>query len=133
MLTPLDERSPRSLSTRALIGEIIAKASLLVKTEVELAKAEIREDLRAELGMAKALGIAAVLALLALNAFVVAGILALAAVLPGWAAGLIVGGALLAVAAVLGFIGWRRHVAKPLDVTRRSLKEDLRWMKERAA
>jgi uncharacterized membrane protein YqjE len=133
MLTPSDERSPRSLSTRALIGEILAKASLLVKKEVELARAEIREDLSAELGMAKALGIAAILALLAVNAFVVAGILALAAVLPGWAAGLIVGGALLTLAAVVGLIGWRRRVAEPLDVTRQSLKEDLQWMKERAA
>ena len=133
MIEDPDELSARSLSNRALISEIIANASLLVKKEVELAKVEIREDLSAEIGMVKALGIAAVLALFGLNAFVVAAILALAAVVPGWAAGLIIGGVLVIVAAVLGYIGWRRHVSKPLDVTRQSLKEDLQWLKERAA
>jgi uncharacterized membrane protein YqjE len=133
MATDLDREWARTLSNRALIGEIFAKATLLVKKEVELAKTELREDFAAELGVLKAVAVAAIIALLGLNAFVVAGVFALTAVLPGWAAALIVGGTFLAVAVVLGFVGWRRHVTKPLDATRQSLEKDIQWIKERAA
>jgi hypothetical protein len=133
MATRRNGAPPRELSNRELIREITGKATLLVKKEVELAKAEIRADLTSELQMAKALAVAAVVALLALNALVVAGILALAIVVPGWAAALIVTGVLLAVTAVLGYVGWRRHVDHPLALTRRTLREDVQWIKERAA
>lgn len=133
MSTSMHRESARALSNRELVREIIGKATLLAKKEIELAKAEIRQDLGAELGMVKALGIAAILALLALNAFVVAGILALALIVPGWASALIVGGGLLIIAAIIGYIGWRHHVRNPLDTTRESLKKDVQWIKERAA
>jgi uncharacterized membrane protein YqjE len=123
----------RDLSTRALISEITGKASLLVKKEIELAKTEIRADLRSELQMAKALGIAAVAALLGVNAFLVAVILALATTIPGWAAALIVGGVMLGIGAMVGYIGWRRRVTSPLALTRHTLREDIQWVKERLA
>jgi Putative Actinobacterial Holin-X, holin superfamily III len=125
--------SARQLSNRELIHEITDKASTLVKKEIELAKAEIRADLQSELRMAKALAVAGIAALLGLNALLVAGILALATIIPGWAAALIVGGAVLGIAVLLGYVGWRRHVTNPLALTRQTLKEDLQWMKERAA
>ena len=53
----------RELSNRALISEITGKALLLAKKEIELAKTELRADLKAELGMVKAIGIAALAAL----------------------------------------------------------------------
>ena len=59
--------STRELSNRALIAEITGKASLLARKEIELAKTEIRADLQAQLGMVKALAIAAVAALLGVN------------------------------------------------------------------
>jgi hypothetical protein len=125
--------SARHLSNRALIGEITAKASLLVRKEIDLAKAELRADLQAQLATAKAFAIAAVAALLGLSVLLVAVVLALAILLPGWAAALIVGGLVLAIAAILGYIGWRRLVTNPMAVTRQTLKEDLRWVKERLA
>jgi hypothetical protein len=54
-------------------------------------------------------------------------------IIPGWAAGLIVGGGILAVAAIVGYIGWRQRVTTPLPVTRQTLKEDMQWVKERIA
>ena len=34
-------------------------------------------------------------------------------------------------AATAGYVGWRRKVTNPLALTRQTLKEDVRWMKER--
>ena len=52
------EANARELSNRALLGEITGKASLLARKEIELAKAEIRADLQAQLGTVKAFGVA---------------------------------------------------------------------------
>jgi MFS family permease len=123
----------RQLSNRALIGEITEKASLLAHKEIELAKAEIRANLRAELGMVKALSVAVIAALLGLNLLLVAGVLALGLTIAGWLAALIVGAGLLLVGAVSGYVGWRRLVTNPLAKTRQMLKEDVRWVKERLA
>jgi hypothetical protein len=125
--------APRQLSNRALLGEITGKATLLARKEIELAKAEIREDLRAQLGMVKALSVAMVAALLGVNLLFVAGVLALALTMPGWLAALIVGGGLLLIAAIAAYLGWRRLVTNPLAKTRQTLKEDMQWVKERLA
>jgi hypothetical protein len=125
--------SMRNLSTRALISEITAKAFLLTTKQVELAKGEVRADLASELVMAKAFGLALVAALAGLNLLLVAGVFAFALVIPGWAAALFVGGGLLIVGAVVGYVGWTRRVTAPLALTRQMLKEDVQWMKERVA
>ena len=125
--------SARELSNRALISEITGKASLLARKEIELAKAELRADLKAQLGMVKAFGIAALLALVGLNVLVMAGVLALGLKIASWLAALLVGGGLLVIAAILGYVGWQRMVTNPLALTRQTLKEDVRWVKERLA
>ena len=79
------------------------------------------------------MGVAAIAALIGVNLILVAPILALALVIPGWLAALLVGGAILIAAAIVGYIGWRRHVKTPLSLTRQTLKEDMRWVKERLA
>ncbi len=127
------ETNARELSNRALLGEITGKASLLVQKEIELAKAEIRADLRTQLGTVKAFGVAAIAALLGLNLLLVAGVLALGLKIAAWLAALIVGGALLVTAVIVGYVGWRHMVTNPLALTRQTLKEDVRWMKERLA
>ena len=59
--------------------------------------------------------------------------LALGLKIASWLAALIVGGVLLVAAALLGYIGWKRMVTNPLALTRQTLKEDVRWVKERLA
>jgi uncharacterized membrane protein YqjE len=125
--------SPRALSTVALMRRILGLSSLLIHKEVELARAELDEDLHAALGMVKLLGAAALLAVLGLDLILMAAVLALAAWLPAWAVALALGGLLLAVAAVLGAVAWSRRVQAPLDLTRKTVKEDLQWAKERLA
>jgi len=57
----------------------------------------------------------------------------LATRMPGWLAALIVGGILLAIGAIVGYVSWTRRVTTPLALTRKTLKEALQWAKERLA
>jgi uncharacterized membrane protein YqjE len=123
----------RSLSLRELIGEITAKATLLAKKEVELAKTELKADLTSELSTVKGLGLAVLVGILGLNMFLVSLVLALAAYIPGWLAALLIGGVLVIVAGILGYASWTRRVRSPLATTRQTLKEDAQWAKERLA
>lgn len=125
----------RSMQTRELVAETGRKASLLVRKELELAKAELRADLRSEIKMAGGLGVAGVCALIGLELLLVALAFGLmeAGVLPGWAAALVIAGVVFAIGAAAGLWGWAKRVRKPLDATRRSLKEDVQWARERMA
>ena len=123
----------RTLSTRALLVEITEKVTLLARKEVELAKTEIKADLQAELSTAKGLGVAALGVVLGLNMLLVALVLALAAYMPAWLAALLLGGGLLLIGGIVGYVSWTRRVTKPLAVTRKTLKEDVQWAKERLA
>jgi hypothetical protein len=126
-------QSAAALSTAELIKEITREVGVLVRKQIELAKAELREDVRAEAVAAGGLGVGAIAALLALNMIFVTIALALARVMPGWAAGLIVTGFLLGIAAIAALVGWSKRVRTPLERTRRSLQEDIKWTKERLA
>jgi hypothetical protein len=123
----------QTLSTRELLAEITGRMTLLARKEIELAKVEIKADLKSEVAMATSLGIAAVAALLGLNLLLVALVLALAPYVAAWIGALALGGLLLLVALVVGYLGWQRRVSNPLAVTRKTLKEDMQWAKERLA
>jgi hypothetical protein len=135
MINP-DGHEPRVrevLSTPALVKAALHDVTELVKTHVQLARAEIRADLKSELTAAKGLGIGALAALTGVNLLLVTGILALALVMPGWAAGLVVSGAVLIAAAIAGAVGWSKRIREPIHRTRHELKEEVRWAKERTA
>jgi len=125
--------SPEQLSTRELIGEVASKVGLLVRKEIELAKTELKADVKQEVAMASGLGVAGVCALVTLNLLCVAAVLALATVMPGWGAAIVVAAAVLAVGTIAGLLGWAKRVKEPLDATRRTLKEDLEWTREKIA
>jgi uncharacterized membrane protein YqjE len=125
----------REAATRDLVTELARKASALARKEVELAKAEIRADLRAEIKMASGLGAAGLCAILTVQLLLVAIVLALmeGGVLPGWAAALVVAAVVLAIGSAIGLWGWAKRVKTPLDTTRRSLRENVRWAKQQIA
>ncbi len=125
----------RRMRTRDLVTELARKASLLARKEVELAKAEVKADVRAEIRMASGLGVAGLCAIFTVQLLLVAIVFALmeGGVLPGWAASLVVAAVVLAIGTGVGLWGWARRVRKPLDTTRRSLREDVRWAKEQIA
>ena len=126
-------RPLETASTGELVSELFEQSTKLVKTEVALAKAELLSDLKQEVKVAEGLGIAAVCALCGLNLLLMAGVLALAQLLPAWAAALVVAAIILATGAVTGALGWGRRVTNPLARTQKTLKEDVRWAKERMA
>ncbi len=122
-----------SMSNKELLQHIMQNAVLLAKKEVELAKAELKADLKKEVAMAKGLGVAGLCAIWTVSMMLVAGAMALGTALPEWAAALIVAAAVLLVGTVAGLVGWGKRVTEPLEMTRRTLKEDVQWAKERIA
>jgi pheromone shutdown protein TraB len=104
-----------------------------VKKQVELARTELRADVRREAQVAGGLTLAAVGAIITVTLLLVTAAFALALVMPAWGAGLIVTGVMAAVVAVLAGGSWRRRVRKPLATSRTALSRDIRFTKERFA
>lgn len=121
------------LSTLQLVKEIALNASLLVKKQVELARTELRADVRTEAKVAGGLTLAAVCAIITVTLLLMTAAFALALVMPAWGAGLIVSGVMAAAVAVLAGLSWRRRVRKPLATSRTALSRDIRFTKERFA
>jgi uncharacterized membrane protein YqjE len=123
----------KELSLPDLVREIGGNAVLLAKKEIELARAELTEQVKSELALVKAFAVAAVTGLTAVNLLFVAAVFALLPYARGWVSALALAGAMLVVTAVAAMIGWRKHVSRPLTVTRKTLKEDAQWAKEQLA
>lgn len=129
----LERRPLDRLGTSALVRRLVTQVEVLAKKEIELAKTELRTDLHQEARAAGGLGIAAVVGIITVALLLVTVILALSLVMPAWGAGLIVSGATLTVAVVLALVSWARRVRDPLARTRQSLKENVKWTRERLA
>jgi hypothetical protein len=125
--------SLENMTNRELIGHITQSAVQLAKREVDLAKIELKADLKQEVGMVKGLGVAGLCAIWAVSLMLMACALALGTVMAEWAAALVVAGGVLLVGSVAGIVGWGKRVQKPLETTLRTLKEDAQWAKERLA
>jgi uncharacterized membrane protein YqjE len=123
---------PSGLPSAQLVGETAREAIALIKAQVELARTELKEDLKSEAAAAKGLSVAAVCGLSGLTLLLVAAAMALALALPAWAATLIVAGVVLLIGGIFAAVGVKKfHV--PLQRTRKSLQEDVQWVKERTA
>ncbi|MBT2416891.1 phage holin family protein [Streptomyces sp. ISL-22] len=125
--------------SEASVGELVQEASQelsdLVRAEMRLAQAEMSQKGK-RLGMGGGMfGGAGLVGFLALQAMVATAIAALAVPLPVWAAGLIITGALLVVAALMAAVG-KAKVARATpptpERTVESVKADVAEIKERA-
>lgn len=117
----------------ALIAELGEESLLLLRQEVALAKAELRESSARVAGAGAGLGVAALVGSLAVAVLAVAAGLGLAEVMPAGLAFLVVGLVLAAVALGAWSIG-RRNLRAVDPVPRRTIdtvKEDLRWLRTR--
>jgi len=116
--------------------DLTRDVSLLVRQEVELAKAEMTQKGRVAapgLGMIGGAGVVGLMAAGALTAFL---ILVLSTFLPDWAAALVVGAVLATVAYVLVQQGKERvaDAGAPVpEQTIETMKEDVEWAKNRAS
>jgi hypothetical protein len=116
--------------------DLTRDVSLLVRQEVELAKAELAQKGRTAAPGVGMIGGATVAALLAGGALTAAAILGLAIFLPEWLAALIVGAVLTIAAYVLVRQGKERvaEAGAPIpEQTIESVKEDVEWAKTRAS
>ena len=108
----------------------------LVRGEVALAKAEMREEMRRVGSGVAALVVAAVSALIAVVFLLTAVAWAISDGFgwPAWTGFAVVGGVVLIVAAVLGFVGRNRLTGtRPMPRTMDTMKENAEWMKARTS
>jgi Putative Actinobacterial Holin-X, holin superfamily III len=133
-----DNRTENELRERPIgqvAKDLTSDLSLLVRQEMELAKAEMAKKGRTAAPGLWMLGGAGVVGLCAAGASTAFLILVLSLFLPEWAAALIVGAGLVAVAFVLARQGKERveEAGAPLpEQTIETVKEDVGWAKTRA-
>jgi membrane protein len=122
-------------STSNLLRELSQQTGDLVRKEMELAKAELREKGKAA-GIAGGMfGGAGVTALYGVGALTAAAILGLATVLDAWVAGLVVGIAYLVLSGILALTGKKKVEQATPPVPEQAIesgKEDVEWTKQRA-
>ena len=135
-MTMQNENELRDRPLAEVAKNLTSDVSLLVRQEIELAKAEMAHKGRTAapgIGMFGGAGIVALCAAGALTAFLV---LVFSIFLPEWAAALIVGAVLAAVAVALVRQGKERvaDAGKPIpEQTIETVKEDVEWTKTRAS
>lgn len=115
-------------AARAVAEDVTA----LVRAEIDLAKAELMEGVRAKAtGMGLLVG-TGVLAWLGAQGLLITAGLALALVMPGWAAALIVSVVLLLVGGILALVA-RRKLQAPVGVSaaKEQAQQDVDWAKQR--
>jgi hypothetical protein len=126
----------RQLSTADLVRQGSEQLSRLVRYEIALAQAELRDKGRHAGVGAGLFGAAGLTALYGAAAVLAAVVLALALVMPAWAAALIVGVVLFATAGVMALIGrgQLKRVSPPYPQRSvQSARADVQLIKERAS
>lgn len=121
----------RERSAGEIVKDILASAQDIIRSEVRLAKAEIREESRKAISAGTLLTAGAVVALYAVGFLLSAVVNALALVLPMWASAAIVGVVLTVGAGVMVSLGlgrWKLVRTTP-DKTIGDVKENVEWLK----
>ena len=132
-MTEVPRNGDRSLGdlTRQLSRDI----SLLVRTEVALAKAEVSERATMMTRGAAIVAVGALFGVIALSCLVAAAVAGLSLVVDVWIAALIVAAVAAVIGVIAAMIGVRalRSAGPPLPLdTVESAKEDVAWVKTRA-
>ena len=118
-----------------IAGELTRDLSLLVRQELELAKAEMAEKAKVAAPGLGMIGGASVVALMAAGALTACLVLVLSIFLPDWLSALLVALALAAGAYLLVMRGKQKvaNAGAPIpEQTIETVKEDLEWAKTRA-
>jgi uncharacterized membrane protein YqjE len=116
---------------RTLLGRIRENVRTYIRKQLELPRQEIAEIVRANLRAAMWFGIAFAFVLSALITLTVLVIAVIAIWLPLWAAAFLVLVLFIALAALTGYIGYKKLELRGPTRTMNSLKETMRWAKSR--
>lgn len=122
---------PRERSVSEMVKAILANLQEIIRSELRLAKAEIREESKTVLNAGLMLGVGAVVGLFGAGFLLAAATAALALVMPWWAGALLVGVVLALAGAItvgMGVARWKRlHPAAEKAIG--DLKENVEWLK----
>ena len=135
-MTMQNENELRDRPLAEVAKNLTSDVSLLVRQEIELAKAEMGQKARTATPGIGMFGGAGIVALCAAGALTACAVLVFSIFLPEWAAALIVGAVLAAVAVALDRQGKERvaDAGKPIpEQTIETVKEDVEWTKTRAS
>jgi uncharacterized membrane protein YqjE len=119
----------RDRSIGEVLKDIFGNVQEMVRSEIRLARAEMREEVGKTAESAKLLGAGAVLALFGAGFLLVAITQLLATVMPSWAASLVMG-AVLAIGGFALITSGKKHLQAPTPrKTLENVKENVEWMK----
>lgn len=120
-------------SIAALLSDLAGETIALLRQELAVLTAELREKIGHATRGATALGAGALIAFSGWLVLLAAAVLGLAEAVPPWLSALIVGILVLALGGALLWFGKRRLAAKSLAFSRtlHALREDEAWLKER--
>jgi len=127
-----DTRFAASGSIAELLQGVIGNVQGIIRSEVRLAKAEVREEAMSAGKAAGMLAVGAVLGAYAVGLLLLTVVYALNGPLPDWLAALIVFAVVAIAAAVLAKLGLDRikQVSPKPEQTIDSIKEDVQWVKQ---
>jgi len=122
-----DARNDRSIGE--VLKDIFSNVQEMIRSEIRLARAEMREEAGKTASSAQTMAVGGVLALFALGFVLVAISQALAAVMPDWAASLVMG-VVLGIAGVVLLTSGKKQLHAPTpSKTIENVKENVEWMK----
>ena len=117
-----------------VLQSIVRNVQEIVRSEVRLAKTEIREEAVKAKSASLFLGAGAVSAIFAILFLLLTIVYALSLIMPSWAAALIVGAALAVIATLTLMAGLKRfkQIHPTPERTVESIKENVVWAKQHA-
>jgi len=118
-----------------LVQNIVADVQGLIRSEIRLAKTELKEDASATGRASSLLAGGLVFGFYAIGFLLLTVVYALATAMPNWLAALIVGVVVAIVAVVLAMLGYQRvkQVNFKPEQTVDTVKEDVEWVKQRVS
>jgi hypothetical protein len=115
----------------SVLLDIVGNVQHIVRSEVRLARAEVGEELSKLRAAGVLLAVGALLAVFSAIFLLLAALYALSLVMPGWAAALIVCGAVASIAAIFLAVGVKSLKAvRAVPRTNASVKEKVEWAKQ---
>ena len=123
---------PDDRSIGEVVGDIAGNVKQIVRAEVRLAKAELREDVAALKSGVMVMSIGAITGALAVGCALLSAIYALTTVVAPWAAAAIVAGGAGLVALLFVMTGLKRMQTIGLSRTAATIQESVQWAKMRA-
>jgi uncharacterized membrane protein YqjE len=118
-------------SVGEIIGDVVANAQEMIRTEIRLAKTELLNEAKDAARSTGMLAAGAVLALFAFGMLLFTAVWALDTAMPQWAAGLIVTIAVAIPAAIMVMVGRSKlkQIEPRPEQTIESMKENVEWIR----